>query len=49
MADMDLIDRLKEFIENEAHSGSMDFGCISSLGNGGTDTGMRNHHSHYFN
>lgn len=26
-----LIDKLKEFIENEAHSCSMDFGCITSL------------------
>ena len=28
---MELIDRLKEFIENEARSGSMDFGCITPL------------------
>ena len=25
----DLISRLKEFMENEARSGSMDFGCIT--------------------
>lgn len=24
-----LIDRLKEFMENEARSGSMDYGCIT--------------------
>ena len=28
---MDLIVRLKEFIEDEARSGSMDFGCITPL------------------
>ena len=28
---MSLIDRLKEFIEDEARSGSMDFGCITPL------------------
>lgn len=28
---MDLISRLKEFMENEARSGSMDFGCITPL------------------
>ena len=28
---MDLIDRLKEFMENEARSCSMDFGCITPL------------------
>lgn len=28
---MELIDRLKEFMENEARSGSMDFGCITPL------------------
>ena len=26
-----LIDRLREFMENEARSGSMDFGCITPL------------------
>ena len=26
---VDLIIRLKEFMENEARSGSMDFGCIT--------------------
>ena len=26
---MNLIDRLREFMENEARSGSMDFGCIT--------------------
>jgi len=26
-----LIERLKEFMENEARSGSMDFGCITPL------------------
>ena len=31
MANKELIDRLKEFIENEARSGSMDFGCITPL------------------
>jgi len=25
----DLVSRLKEFMENEARSGSMDFGCIT--------------------
>ena len=28
---MDIIDRLKEFMENEAKSGSMDFGCITPI------------------
>ena len=28
---MSLIDRLREFIEDEARSGSMDFGCITPL------------------
>ena len=28
---MELIDRLKELIENGARSGSMDFGCITPL------------------
>ena len=26
-----ITDRLREFIEDEARSGSMDFGCITSL------------------
>jgi len=29
--EMSLIDRLREFIEDEARSGSMDFGCITPL------------------
>lgn len=28
---MELIDNLKEFIENEARSCSMDFGCVTPL------------------
>lgn len=28
---MDFISNLKEFMENEARSGSMDFGCITPL------------------
>ncbi len=28
---MSLIDRLREFLEMEARSGSMDFGCITPL------------------
>ena len=28
---MDLINLLKEFMEDEARSGSMDFGCITPL------------------
>lgn len=28
---LELIDRLKEFIEDEARSGSMDFGCITPI------------------
>ena len=28
-ADMSLVDRLREFIEDEARSCSMDFGCIT--------------------
>ena len=28
---MDIVNRLKEFMENEARSGSMDFGCITPL------------------
>ena len=31
MVNTELFDILKEFIENEAHSGSMDFGCITPL------------------
>lgn len=31
MKDMSLIDRLREFLEMEAQSGSMDFGCITPL------------------
>lgn len=31
MAEMSLIDRLREFLETEARSGSMDFGCITPL------------------
>ena len=31
MDNTELIDRLKEFIEDEARSGSMDFGCITPL------------------
>ena len=27
----DVVTRLREFIEDEAHSGSMDFGCITPL------------------
>ena len=27
----DVVTRLREFIENEARSGSMDFGCITPL------------------
>ena len=27
----DVVSRLKEFMENEARSGSMDFGCITPL------------------
>ena len=26
---MDIVERLKAFVENEAHSCSMDFGCIT--------------------
>lgn len=29
--EMSLIDRLREFLEAEARSGSMDFGCITPL------------------
>lgn len=28
---MDLIDRMKEFMENEARSCSMDFGCVTPV------------------
>jgi hypothetical protein len=31
IAEMSLIDRLREFVENEARSGSMDPGCITPL------------------
>ena len=31
MAEMSLIDRLREFLETEARSGSMDFGCVTPL------------------
>ena len=31
MDNKELIDRLKEFMEDEARSGSMDFGCITPL------------------
>ena len=27
----DVVSRLKEFVENEGRSGSMDFGCITPL------------------
>ena len=29
--EMSLIDRLREFMETEARSGSMDFGCVTPL------------------
>ena len=29
--EMSLVDRLREFMETEARSGSMDFGCITPL------------------
>lgn len=29
--DMDVVERLKEFIENEARSCSMDFDCVTPL------------------
>ena len=29
MAEMDIVSRLKEFMENKARSGSMDFGCVT--------------------
>ncbi len=28
---MDIVSRLREFLENEARSGSMDFGCVTPL------------------
>ncbi len=28
---MDIVDRLREFLENEARSCSMDFGCVTPL------------------
>ena len=31
MVNAEFLDRLKEFIEDEARSGSMDFGCITPL------------------
>lgn len=31
MKEMGLIDRLKEFMEMEARSGAMDFGCVTPL------------------
>ena len=31
IAEMSLIDRLREFLETEARSGAMDFGCITPL------------------
>ena len=31
MITMDLISRLREFIENEARTCSMDFGCVTPL------------------
>lgn len=31
MTEISLIDRLREFLETEARSGSMDFGCITPL------------------
>ena len=31
IAEMSLIDRLREFLETEARSGSMDFGCVTPL------------------
>ena len=31
ITEMSLIDRLREFMETEARSGSMDFGCITPL------------------
>ena len=31
MVNTELLDKLKGFVENEARSGSMDFGCITPL------------------
>ena len=31
MVNTELLDKLKEFMEDEARSGSMDFGCITPL------------------
>lgn len=31
MITMDLVSRLREFVENEARSCSMDFGCVTPL------------------
>lgn len=31
MTEISLIDRLREFMETEARSGSMDFGCVTPL------------------
>ncbi len=31
MAETSFVSRLREFMENEARSGSMDFGCITPL------------------
>ena len=31
MVNAEFLDRLREFIEDEARSGSMDFGCITPL------------------
>ena len=31
IAEMSLIDRLREFLEMEARSGAMDFGCVTPL------------------
>ena len=31
IAEMSLIDRLREFLETEARSGSMDFGCVTPV------------------
>ena len=31
IAERSLIDRLREFLETEARSGSMDFGCVTPL------------------
>ena len=31
LTNMDIVSRLREFLENEARSGSMDFGCVTPL------------------